>query len=810
MWRVLATVCTVLLGAAASRTLLTATTAQLPSHEALIEQYCVGCHSDRLKPGDLSLERTDLAAAGDDGETWERVVRQLRSGTMPPPGAPRPAPSAIQAFVSDLEGELDRAASAPPDPGRPPVHRLNRTEYTNAVRDLFALEFDAASVLPPDPSLGGFDNIAGVLSVSPVLLERYLTAAERVSRLVVGDSTIGPAFASMTYDVGKEVYQDARMGENLPFGSRGGLALRHHFPLDADYVWEIRLRRNIFGYVRGLREPQQIELRLDGEPIERFTVGGRELGVPAPESFGGLFLGDPAWEAYVLSADDGLEVRVPVKAGTRVVSVSFVSEPVEEEGVRQPPLTGLGLGFSEVRSSPDGPPGAAIDSISIRGPYNATGPGETLSRARVFACRPSSSSDEDSCAREIISTLAPRAYRRPVSDIEVDVLLDFFRTGQQEGGFDAGIRLAIERLLVDPNFLFRIERDPPGLATGAVYDLGAVELASRLSFFLWSSIPDDELLETAMSGQLPEPDVLETQVRRMLADGRATSLVQNFVGRWLTLQRLRDVRPDPVLFTDFDENLRDAFRRETDLFVESQLREDRSVVHLLDADYTFVNERLARHYGIPDVYGSRFRRVPLLDSRRVGVIGHGSVLTVTSYPNRTSPVQRGRWMLDNILGTPPPPPPPDTPTTLVDRDADGDPISARDQMERHRQNPACAGCHARMDPLGFALEHYDGIGRWREVDETGTAIDASGTFPDGAQFDGPAGLRRLLEARIDEYLRTFTEKLLTYALGRPLTYRDMPTVRAIVQQASEHDYRWSAFVRATVQSAPFRMRRTAS
>ena len=778
--------------------------------DADLLDYCANCHSDRVRAGGLVLEQTDLARVAAEPELWEAVVRQLRAGAMPPPGSPRPDASAVRAFVSQVEADLDLAASLSPDPGHPPIHRLNSAEYAYAIRDLLGLEFDAASLFPADPSLGGFDNVGGVLSVSPLLLERYLAAAERISRLAVGDPAIGPAFASMTYDVGKQVYQDDRMGDDLPFGSRGGIAVRHHFPLDGEYVWTLGLRRNIFGYVRGLRDPHRVELRLDGKPVAEFTVGGRDLGDPAPESFAGLVLGAPSWEAYVLSADDGLSVRVPVKAGTRAVSASFVGHPVEEEGVLQPPLTGLGLGFSELRSSPTGPSGPAVDSLSIVGPYDASGPGATASRAAVFSCRPAGRADEEACSSEILSTMARRAYRRPVTDADVGALRPFFRTGRREGGFEAGIQAALERMLVDPSFLFRMEPDPDDVAPGAVYRLGDIELASRLSFFLWSSIPDEELLDIAERGELREGAALQVQVRRMLADDRAVALVRNFAVQWLALPRLRDVRPDPELFADFDDNLRDAFQRETELFVESQLREDRSVLELLTADHSFLNERLARHYGIPNVYGSRFRRVSFSDGRRGGLLGHGSILTVTSNPTRTSPVQRGRWLLDNILGAPPPPPPPNTPTVMAARDENGDALSAREQMERHRRSPTCAGCHARMDPLGFALEHYDAVGRWRDRGEGGDAIDASGVFPDGTRFDGAAGLRRFVEEHGDEFVRTFTEKLLAYALGRPLTHADMPAVRTIMRQAAAEDYRWSALLLGAVDSAPFQMRKAAS
>ena len=777
---------------------------------SLLERYCVTCHTERSQAGGLVLEGRDPAGASADAEIWEQVARQLRSGVMPPPGAQRPLAAEAAAFVSALEAELDRASAAAPDPGRPPIHRLNRTEYANAVRDLLDLEFDTSELLPADPSLGGFDNVAGVLSVSPVLLDRYLTAAERISRLAVGDPAIGPAFASRTYDVGKQVFQDDRMSEDLPFGSRGGLAVRHRFPLDGEYVFTVRLRRNIFGYVRGLRDAHRLELRLDGELAGAFSLGGDAPGEPAPESFAGLALGDPEWEAYTLAADDGLRLRVPVDAGTRAAGVSFVEALVEEEGVLQPPLTGLGLGFTELRSSPSGPPGPAVDSISIDGPFGATGPGTTPSRERVFVCRPARTEDGEPCAATILKGLARRAFRRPVTAAEVEVLLDFYRQGRREGGFEAGIRAALERLLVDPRFLFRIERDPEGVAPGSAYRLGGVELASRLAFFLWSSIPDDALLDAAENGRLQGDAALEVEVRRMLADERAATLVSGFASQWLTLQRLRDVSPDPELFPDFDDTLRAALRRETELFVASQIREDRSVRDLLAADYTFVNERLARHYGIPNVYGSRFRRVSFADGRRGGLLGQGSILTLTSYPTRTSPVQRGRWLLENILGTPPPPPPPDTPTTLAERDAGGAALSMRERMEAHRRNPACAGCHARMDPLGFALEPFDAIGKWRAHEASGRVIDAAGRFPDGAEFDGPAGLRRLLDERSDEFVRTAAEKLLAYALGRPLTHADMPAVRGIVRQAAPDDYLWSSLVLEVARSMPFRMRKAAS
>jgi hypothetical protein len=749
----------------------------------------------------------DSAHVDRDAAMWEKVVRQLRSGTMPPAGQPRPDRPTAHAFVAAVETALDRAAALAPDPGRPVVRRLNRVEYTNAIRQLLDLEIDAESLLPPDESLEGFDNVGGVLSISPALFERYMSAARRISRLAVGDRTIGPAFASRTYEVSQAVWQDTRMSEELPFGSRGGGAVRHRFPLDGEYVCRIRLRRNVFGYVRGLGEAHQLEVRLDGQRVKVFTVGGEKAGAPAPLSFTGVFAGDRAWEAHAISADANLEVRFRAGAGTRVVGVSFVEEVIEEEGVRQPPLTGLGFSYDESRSAPTGPWGPAVDSIAIDGPYNVTGPGETASRERLLRCGPRPPDNEESCARNILSTLVRRAYRRPATEQDFKVLLDFFHAGVTRAGFEAGIQSALERLLVDPNFLFRIERDPDNVAPDATYQLSDLELASRLSFFLWSSIPDDELLDVAVAGKLRNPLDVDRQVRRMLADGRAASLVDNFAVQWLSLRRLREVTPDPEIFSDFDGNLRAAFERETELFVQSQLREDRSLLDLLTANDTFVNERLAHHYQIPNIYGSQFRRVTLSDPVRAGLLGQGSILTLTSYPTRTSPVVRGRWVLDTILGAPPAPPPPNIPV-LPSSGKNENALSVRERTERHRTNPACAGCHARMDPLGFALENFDAIGKWR-TSEAGKPIDASGALADGSGFEGVDGLRALVLSQPDEYVRRVTEKLLTYALGRAVEYYDMPAIRKIVREAAP-EYRWSSIIRGVVRSVPFQRRRSAS
>jgi cytochrome c5 len=774
---------------------------QSPSPRALIDTHCVACHNQRLKTADLVLDTADVSDVGRSAEVWEKVVRKLRAGTMPPPGRPRPDKAATAAFIASLEAGLDRAAAARPNPGRPPLHRLNRTEYANAIRDLFELEIDPRALLPADDTdEHGFDNVAEVLTISPALMERYLFAARKIGRLALGYPT-GPGVE--LYPLPRMLVQDDRLSEDLPFGSRGGAAIRHYFPADGEYTIKVRLKSNLYDYLLGLGQQHQLDVRLDGALAKRFTVGGRPDVSPPPPSFSGAMRGNQEFETYAHEADAGLEATVAVKAGMRKVGVFFVSRSWEQEGVRQPVQTGYPLAVNEQF---DGAP--AVDSISIDGPYRMTGPGDTPSRRRILACRPAGAAEEDRCARRILSTLAARAYRRPVDDDEVGTLMEFYRTGRKDGSFDAGIQFALERILVDPDFLFRVERDPAKVTPGAPYRLTDLELASRLSFFLWSSIPDDELREAAVRGRLKDPRVLSAQVGRMLTDPRSKALVENFAGQWLVLRNIRDAAPDPDLFPDFDENLREAFQRETELFIESQLRDDRTVIDLLTADYTFLNERLARHYQIPNVHGTRFRRVTLPEGTRGGLLGHGSVLTVTSYPNRTSPVLRGKWLLENILGTPPPPPPPDVPA-LKDRGENGKPQSVRERLEDHRQNPTCAACHAQMDPLGFALDHFDAVGKWRTSD-AGTAVDATGKLPDGTTFNGIGGLRSLLHARRDQFASTVTEKLLAYALGRGLEPYDLPAVRAIVREAAPNGHRWSSIILGIVNSVPFQMRRAES
>ena len=772
---------------------------------ALLDRYCVTCHNGRLRTAGLELDAADPAAVARDGRVWEQVARKLRIGAMPPPGRPRPAHGDALALAAYLETALDQAAAGSPRVGRTETfHRLNRAEYRNAVRDLLQVDADVTELLPADDAdAHGFDNMAAVLSVSPALLERYLSAARRISRLAVGFAP--PAPSVDTHHVPLLLYQDERLSEDLPFGSRGGVAIAHRFPVDGEYSVRLRLQRTYTDYIRGLGTPQHLDVRLDGRLIKRFTVGG---GAPphasaAPASFAGntpLF-GHPEWEAYVLGADEDLEVTFSAAAGQRLVGVSFERRLWEPEGVLQPRQTGFPLAINERWQG-----NAAIGSVEIGGPYIVDGPGDTASRRAVFTCHPAAGDDAAACARTILAKLARRAYRRPVTDHDLDVLLGFYERRQADG-FEAGMQFALQRLLSDPEFLFRIERDPAGAAPGSAYPVSALTLASRLSFFLWSSIPDEELLDAAVRGDLGDPALLEVQVRRMLRDPRSRALVDNFAGQWLLLRNIPTVQPDPILFPTFDENLRTAFRRESELFVESIMREDRSVVDLIAADYTFVDERLAAHYGIPGVYGSRFRKVTL-DGRRGGLLGHGGLLTVTSYPNRTSPVLRGKWVLENLLGAPPPPPPPDVPS-FPERGDGGEPATVRELLEMHRRNPACAGCHAPMDPLGFALEQFDAIGRWRTTDAQ-APIDARGVMPTGDAFDGLSGLKAMLASNPEPLARTVTGKLLAYALGRAIEYHDYPAIRGIARDAAGDDYRWSSLILGIVRSPAFRMRSTSS
>jgi mono/diheme cytochrome c family protein len=813
-----------------------AASATPPPTQAVLDQYCITCHNQKLRTAGLTLDTLDVTKPFANAEIWERVIAKLRAGSMPPPGRPRPDAATYHAVAARLETELDRAWAASPNPGRiNAVHRLNRTEYNNAVRDLFGLDVDVKPLLPGDDTAdGSFDNNADVLTISTAHLERYLSVARQVTKLAMG---FGPASPGLqTFEIPLHVVQDDRQSEELPFGSRGGLAVHHEFPVLGEYLIKIRLRRQYQDYIMGMGWPQELDVRLDGKLLKRFTVGGRAQGRPAAASYAGDgepgFAGAPEWEKYMqVTGDAGLEIRVPIEAGPHVVGVSFVRELWEPEGLPQPLQRGRVLTNDQIYMDY-----ASVASVQIGGPFQVAGVGKnTPSRRAIFVCEPGGARgprrqrepgaaealpraiNDRECATKILSRVARLAYRRPVTNADVQTLLEFFQMGQLEGGsFDAGIQFALERVLADPDFLLRVHRDPPPRQTVAgeaeraqtAYRLSDLEIASRLSFFLWSSIPDERLLDLAERGQLTKPAVLEQQVRRMLADPRATArLVDNFAAQWLNLRRVDEVVVQPEAYPSFDDSLLEAFKRETELFVGSTLNEDRSVLDLLRADYTFVNERLARHYGIPGIYGSRFRRVTLTNlDQRGGLLANGALLATTSYPDRTSPVLRGKWLLNNIFGLPVPPPPPGVDTNLAETRPGAAPSSIRERLAQHRQNPSCASCHAVIDPLGFALENFDAIGGWRTVDEAGKPVDAGGTTVSGAKVEGLSGLRALLLEQPEQFPRTVTEKLLAYALGRRLDFYDKPTIRKIVRDAAARDYRWSSLIVGIVQSPTFLMR----
>ena len=790
MLRAIGAVCVVVAtvqpaGAAAGQT-------DTPSR-ALLDRYCVACHNERLKTGGVMFDQVDISRVAEHRELLEKVVRKLRSGQMPPQGRPRPEQSAVTAFVTALEAELDNVGAAAPNPGRVASHRMNRTQYVNAVRDLLALELDGEALLPSDMAGFGFDNNAAVLAMTPALMDRYITAATKVSRLAVGTLENRPAI--QTYRLPTGTRQEARMGEDLPFATHGGLAARHAFSLDGDYLFKIRLQRgDVGGTIRGniAEREYHVELRIDHALVERLTVGARFEGqVKYTLSGGGIAPPDDDLVhqrigLYNQTADEDMEVRLPVKAGTRLVSAAFTDVA---------PSASRGVGDNMV---------AGVQSLEIHGPYGGEIPEETPSRQRIFVCRPSGPDDQEPCARTIMSTLARRAYRRPVTDADTRPLMEIYEIGRAAGGFEAGIARGLEALLSMPAFLMRAEADPVDASAGTIYRINDLELASRLASFLWKSIPDEELLDAATRGELRDPVVLAQQTRRLLADRRAVRWMNDFLGQWLQIRNLETIVPDPLRFPGYDSTLRNALIKETELFFESQVRDDRTVLDLLRADYTFLNARLADHYGVPDVYGSHFRRIPVADPSRQGLLGHGSVLTVTSYANRTSVVLRGKWVLETLLGAPPPPPPAAVPP-LPENDGKSEPTSLRERMEQHRSNPVCASCHATMDPLGFALENFDAIGRWREDDE-GAPIDSAITWR-GTDIDSPGTFREALLRRGEgELVQTITEKLLTYALGRGVDYLDAPTVRHIVRDAARDDFRWSSLVLGIVESDPFQQR----
>ena len=784
--------------------------ARTPAHE-LVSTYCVSCHNQRTKAGGLTLDNVAAEQVSHSADAWEKVVTKLRSRAMPPPGMRRPDNATYDRVATWLETELDRAAAAHVNPGRPAdFHRLNRVEYGNAVRDLLGVEVDPTAMLPPDEQAHGFSTNADALSVQPALLDRYLAAATKIARLAVGDPTIPAWFERYTALEGNSnettwLSQNDRLGEEFPLGSRGGIAARHAFPVDGEYIFKIRLDRTDTGVIRGLQSRNDIEVRVDGVRVGQLSVGGTPEFANAAAVANGSYVDA---KSPFATADDRLEVRVPVKAGLHLATATIVkADNVAVEGLGP---NALPMWSREQTNKADN--ALMVSALLIGGPYAGRPSPDSPSRRRLFVCQPTSgaSGAARACATRILTALARRAYRRPPTGDDIQTLIGFYEAARAHGDFDAGIRAGVERVLMSPDFLFRIEVDPAGAAPGRGYDISDLELASRLSFFLWSSIPDDPLLDLASRGQLHEPAVLEREVRRMLAEPRArTALVRNFFEEWLQTRNVWLLTPDlNQKFPWFDDNLRVAFVREMELFLSAQLKENRSIVDLLTSDQTFLNQRLARHYGVPGVYGSHFRRVTLADEQRFGLLGKAAVLAVTSYSTRTAPTIRGKYLLETILAAPPPPPPPNIPA-LEESSKDGTPRSVREMLEIHRTNAMCASCHARMDPLGLSLENFDALGQWRTMD-AGAPVDASGVLLDGTPVDGPAALRRALVAQKEQFVRTVAGKLLTYAIGRGLESYDAPAVRGIVRASAVDDYRWSSAILALVKSAPFRMRRAGS
>ena len=750
------------------------------TQRALVDKYCVTCHNARTKTANLLLDELDLSHLGQHPEIGEKVVRKMRAGLMPPTGMPRPDAATMESLASWMEGELDRGAVMHlPPPG---LHRLNRTEYANAIRDLLALQVDATKFLPPDDSTRGFDNIAGALTMSPALMEAYLSASGKISRLAIGNVT---APQQLVFDVPPDTAQNYHI-DGLPFGTRGGILISHQFPADGEYSFNVKGVTGYFQAVLGGINGEKLEVTIDGERVYLFD-----------------------WDKEIANTT-GLGRSTPkikIPAGLHKVGVTFLA-------TNDIPATELNKPFSRTMNTPGSIPGFLfyphVGQVVIEGPFGATGATDTASRRKIFSCRPVAARDEASCARTIVSKLAKQAFRRPVTAADLQPLMAFYQAGRGEGGsFDDGIEAAIQRILADPEFIYRGEREPAGVAAGKSYRLTDLELASRLSFFLWSSIPDEQLIDLAAAGKLRDPAVVEQQVKRMLADPKSADLIENFTGQWLSVRALKTVDPAVNLFPDFDDNLRNAFQREIELFFDSIVHEDRSILDLLTADYTFVNERLAKHYGIENIYGPQFRRVtlgPELDMRR-GLLGKGALLTVTSNPARTSPVARGKWFQQTFLGVEPPQPPPGVegiPVKPADNTGNLKVLSMRQTLEAHRANPTCAACHKIFEPVGIALENFDAIGAWRTLDE-GVPIDGSGVLADGSTLDGPSSLRDAIVRRSDQFARVVTEKLLTYALGRGVEDQDMPTVRAIVRGAAPSDYRFSSLVLGIVRSQAFEM-----
>jgi hypothetical protein len=761
-------------------------------YRAVVTQYCVSCHNEKTRTAGLMLDKMDFNNVGAGAEIWEKAVRKLRVGMMPPQGAAQPDPATRQALVSWLTTELDRSAAANPNAGHPLLRRLNRVEYGNAIRDLLDLEVDPAALLPPDDAAYGFDNIGDVLGVSPVLLERYMDAAGTVGALAVGDPDVAPG--SETFRIRQDASQDIHL-EGMPLGTVGGILANVTLPLDGEYLLTVRLFRTNLGVMRGLEYEHEVEYTVDGQRVHLFKMGGEEDFKANLVNM--TKLGD--------DVDERGRIRLSLKAGPHVITAAFLQRTAAYNPTRLQPF---------IRSSTDTRDTSGLphfDTFTVTGPFNATGSGETPSRRRIFICRPANRGEEEPCARRIISTLARRAYRGDLADADLQRLMGFYEAERRTGNFEKGIQFALQRILASPKFAFHIEAEPRNAAPGSVYRISDLELASRLSFFLWSSIPDDLLLDAAAKGRLHQPAVLEQQVRRMLADPKAEALTTNFAAQWLYLRNLKNMQPLSEEFPDFDDNLRQALEHETSLFFESIVREDRNVLDLMTANYTFVNERLALHYKIPNVYGSHFRRVTLTDEARYGLLGKGAILMVTSHTDRTSPVVRGKWILDNLLGAPPPAPPANVPPLNENAQRGAKVLTMRERMEEHRANPVCANCHKLMDPIGLSLENFDAVGAWRTRDgdtvrTMGTPIEASGQLLDGTKVDGVVTLRKALVRQPELFVGTLTEKLMIFALGRGTAYYDMPAIRTIARESALKDYRFSALIMGIVKSTPFQMR----
>jgi len=743
------------------------------------KSYCDTCHYGPRARAGVNLESLDLADLGANGATWEKVLRVLSSGQMPPPGAARPDRASYKALVAAIDSERDRVSDLRPTPGRPTLHRLNRAEYGNSVRDLLGLEIDVSELLPPDDSGYGFDNIGDVLTVSPELMERYLLAAGKVSRQAVGDTRVPPAY--QTYTVAHGLKQDDRMADDLQIGTRGGTTVEHRFPVDGEYEITVELQRGRAGELLGNGRERHLNLRLDDQSLQDFTIPANR-GRRADINTG---VGQGVGEGY--------KVRLQVKAGAHTIAAAFQKDTVLPEGILFKPR------FDAIPSHFEG-----VGGIAIAGPYNVQGPGDTPSREKIFVCHPAGAADEMACAEKLLTNIAHRAYRRPTTENDLRPIMALYKQGAEAGGFESGVRLALQKILVSPNFIFRIELDPAGATPGSARQVSDIELASPLSFFLWSSIPDEELLKIAEGGKLRDPSVMEAQVKRMLADQRSQALVKNFTGQWLFMRNIPAVQPDPAAFPTWDENLRQAMNGETELWLDSQMREDHGVVDLLTSDYTFVNQRLAEHYDIKGIWGNDFRRISIEDPKRRGLLGQASIMAITAYPNRTAPTVRGKWVLEQLLGTPPPPPPPNVP--FLKEDAAHGKLTMRQRMEEHATAPQCAVCHKIMDPIGFALENLDGIGKWRDLggDEGTEPIDTAGVLPDGTKFDGPAGLRDVLISRHDLFVENFVERLLTYAIGRGTEEYDRPIIRRIAREAAPGD-KWSSIILSIVKAKPFQM-----